>query len=127
MFVAKLISRGSNALSRLRVSRIVAMLSIVAGALVSPLAVAPAHARAGDITCLASAGVVFSPPLTAANTTAKVSFDNARLTSCTSTNGIDLTSGTATARGTATIGEGVDPCSLLLTIDFTADIHWTPT
>lgn len=111
-----------------RARQLVVLASIIAGATAAPLDVPMAAAATGDLVCTTNAQLNFSPPLTPANTTAQVSATSG-FVNCTSLNGAYtyLKSATAIASGTATSAGGLNPCSLLLSVDLpTARAHWSP-
>jgi hypothetical protein len=86
----------------------------------------PASAAVGDLLCTATAQGNFVPPLTSSGGTVDVDVTGA-LSNCVSPNQnyTALQSASITGSGTATAVPGV-PCSLLLTINFTATVVWSP-
>lgn len=91
------------------------------------LTAVPASAAPGDLTCTANFQQNFTPPLTATNTNANVDGSSA-LVNCTSPNGNfpTLKSGISPGSGTAVALGGANPCSLLLRIELTSTIEWSP-
>lgn len=104
--------------------------TLVAAAMlaVTTLAGTALPAQAADplppLTCNVNFQLNFSPPLTLTNTTADVTV-SAGFVNCISPNGThdDLLSASVTGTGTAVSLAGV-PCSLLLTVEGTADFTW---
>jgi len=99
--------------------------TLLAGALVGPLAAAPAEAAVGDLTCTAVYQIDFHPALTPVHTTSQATIVLG-LSNCLSLNGrySSIRAATSTGAGTAT-SVGLVPCSLVVTIPFTFTINWS--
>jgi hypothetical protein len=122
------IARAVGAVKRLPPRRTLATLAVLGGGVGALLSGGSAQAAAGDLVCTATAQINFTPALTVFNTSAKASASGG-LVSCLSPNGRypNLRSAAITGSGTATSAGGLNPCSLLVTIDLNATAGWSPT
>lgn len=107
-----------------RTGMVVAAVMLAASTLASTAPPAHAEDPLPSLTCNINFQLNFSPPLTLTNTTADATV-SAGFVNCISPNGEhdDLLSGAVTGSGTAESLAGV-PCSLLLTVEGTADLTW---
>jgi hypothetical protein len=103
------------------------LLAISAGAVVAVIPQAPASAATGDLACFANFQFDFDPPLTADTTTSEAT-GTAALVNCTSANGNYSPLKSATFRPTEikVTSQGGAPCNLLLTIQGSGALEWSP-